>query len=209
MKCLQKILFLAVLLIPAVSFSADLKKVTAAASISAVTVYADRAQVSRSASLKLKPGSYLITFEGLPTLIQDDSVRVEGKGGAVATIVSLDVKRSFLEQSGEKRVKELDDEIQALERRSASLDAKKAGLTAQKTFLDSIRVAWGDRISKELAIGRPTSAQLLEASSFVGAGVTNAEEQNNSIEVEKRTSRTRSRRCAASVTNPPVHTAKR
>lgn len=186
MKCLQKFLFLVVLLIPATSFSADLKKITASASISAVTVYADRAQVSRTASLKLKAGSYLVAFEGLPTLIQDDSVRVEGKGSAAATIVSLDVKRSFLEQSGEKRVKELDEEIQTLERRSATLDAKKAGLAAQKAFLDSIRVAWGDRISKELAIGRPTSAQMLEASSFVGAGVTNAEEQNNSIEVEKK-----------------------
>lgn len=185
MKFLQKVLFMMIIFIPAASFSADLKKITAAATISAVTVYADRAQVTRSASLKLKPGSYLVVFEGLPPLIQDDSVRVEGKGGA-ATIVGLEIKRAFLEQSGEKRVIELDEEIQALERRLAALDAKKAGLAAQKAFLDSIRVSWGERISKELAIGRPTSAQLQEASSFVGTGVTNAEEQNNSIEVEKK-----------------------
>ncbi len=185
MKYLQKVIFTFFMLIPAVSFSADLKKITAAASISAVTVYADRAQVTRTASLKLKPGSYLVVFEGLPTLVQDDSVRVEGKGGA-ATIVGLEIKRAFLKQSGEKRVMELDEEIQTLERRLSTLDAKKAGLAAQKAFLDSIRVSWGDRISKELAIGRPTSAQLLEASSFVGAGVTNAEEQNNNIEVEKK-----------------------
>jgi len=185
MKCLQKVIVIFFMLIPAVSFSADLKKITAASSISAVTVYTDRAQVTRTASLKLSPGSYLVVFEGLPTLIQDDSVRVEGKGGT-ATIVGLEIKRAFLEQSGEKRVMELDEEIQVLERRLSSLDAKKAGLTAQKAFLDSIRVSWGDRISKELAIGRPTSAQLLEASSFVGAGVTNVEEHNNSIEVEKK-----------------------
>ncbi len=185
MKYLQNIIFMFLMLIPAVSFSADLKKITATASISAVTVYADRAQVTRTASLKLKPGSYLVVFEGLPTLVQDDSVRVEGKGSA-ATIVGLEIKRAFLEQSGEKRVMELDEEIQTLERRLSTLDAKKAGLTAQKAFLDSIRVSWGERISKELAIGRPTSAQLLEASSFVGAGVTNAEEQNSSIEVEKK-----------------------
>lgn len=185
MKYLQKVIFMICMLMPTVSFSVDLKKITAAATISSVTVYADRAQVTRTASQKLKPGSYLVVFEGLPTLIQDDSVRVEGKGAA-ATIVGLEIKRAFLEQSGEKRVMELDEEIQTLERRLATLDAKKAGLTAQKAFLDSIRVSWGERISKELAIGRPTSAQLQETSSFVGAGVTNAEEQNNSIEVDKK-----------------------
>jgi uncharacterized protein (TIGR02231 family) len=46
-------------------------------------------------------------------------------------------------------------------------------------------VAWGDRISKELAIGRPTSAELLDASSFVGSGVTRIEEQNREIDSAK------------------------
>jgi len=132
---------------------------------------------TRSAGLSLKPGSYLVTFDSLPALVQDDSVRVEGRGPAGVTIVGLEVKRVFLEQSGDKRVKEIDEDIRTLERQSGGLEAKKAGVTSQKAFLDSIRVAWGDRISKELAIGKPTSAELLEASAFIGAGVTRAEEQ--------------------------------
>ncbi len=102
------------------------------ARITAVTVYPDRALTSRSASLNLKPGSYLVTFDSLPALVQDDSVRVEGKGSAGVTIVGLEVKRAFLEQSGEKRVQELDEEIRALEQRSGVLDAKKAGLSSQE-----------------------------------------------------------------------------
>jgi uncharacterized protein (TIGR02231 family) len=186
MKMPSLIFLLTLFSIPTLSFAADLKRVSAPAKITAVTVYVDRAMTSRSATLTLKPGSYLIAFEGLPTLIQDDSVRVEGKGSAVASIVGLEVKRAFLEQSAEKRGKELDEEIRGLERRSGSLDAKKTGLTSQKTFLESIRVAWADRISKELAIGRPTSAELLDASSFIGAGVTKAEESMRDTEVEKK-----------------------
>jgi uncharacterized protein (TIGR02231 family) len=186
MKFIGYILLLTLLTLPGLSFSADLKRIAAPSKITAVTVYADRALTSRSATLNLKPGSYLIAFEGLPTLIQDDSVRVEGKGSAGATIVGLEVKRAFLEQSGEKRAKELDEEIRVLERRSGALDAKKTGLLSQKAFLESIRVAWGDRISKELAIGRPTSAELLDASSFVGAGVTKVEEQTRDADVEKK-----------------------
>jgi len=185
MKILNSVLTLAILLIPALSAASDLKRVPAPSRITAVTVYLDRAMTSRSASLNLATGSYLIVFEGLPVLVQDDSVRVEGKGTAGATISGLEVKRAFLEQSGEKRVKELNEEIRALERRSGNLDAKRAGLASQKAFLDSIRVAWGERISKELAIGRPVSAELLDASSFVGTGIAKVEGQAKDIEFEK------------------------
>jgi len=186
MKTMATMLFLSLLLVPALSQAADLKRIPTSSRITAVTVYSDRAMASRSASLNLAPGSYLIAFEGLPALMQDDSVRVEGKGTAGATIVGLEVKRAFLEQIGEKRVKELNEEIRGLERRSGSLDAKKTGLISQKAFLESIRVAWGERISKELAIGRPVSAELLDASSFVGAGVTRIEEQTRDLEFEKK-----------------------
>jgi len=185
MKMLRYLLFLTVLLTPALGFSADIKRLPASARITAVTVYADRALTTRAASLSLKPGSCLVSFDGLPTLLQDDSVRVEGKGSAGVTIVGLEVKRAFLEQSGEKRVQELDAEIRALEQRSAALDAKKTGLASQKLFYESIRVAWGDRISKELAIGRPTAAELQDAAGFVGTGVTKAEEQALAIDTEK------------------------
>jgi len=174
------------LLLPAIACGADQSRLQTSPRITTVTVYPDRAMTTRSASLFLKPGSYLVTFDNLPALIQDESVRVEGKGSAGVTIVGLEVKREFLEQSGEKRVREIDEEIRSLERLSGGLDARKAGLASQKTFLDSIRVAWGERISKELATGRPTSAELQEASAFVGAGVTRAEEQARDLDTEKR-----------------------
>jgi len=186
MKILSIFSVLALLLIPNNSFSADIKQIAAPSRITAVTVYADRALTTRSATLPLKPGSYLIAFKSLPVLIQDDSIRVEGKGSAKATIVGLEVKRVFLEQSDEKRVKEIDEEIRGLERLLGTLDSKKTGLSAQKLFLESIRVAWGDRISKELAIGRPTSAELSDASSFVGTAVTKVEELTREADVEKK-----------------------
>lgn len=178
-------LLLALLLMPAIGFSADQHRLQTTPRITTVTVYPDRAMTTRTASLSLKPGSYLVTFDNLPPLIQDDSVRVEGKGTAGVTIVGLEVKRVFLEQSGDKRVKEIDEEIRTLERQSGGLDARKAGLTSQKAFLDSIRVAWGERISRELAVGKPISAELLEASTFVGTWVTKAEEQTRDLDTEK------------------------
>ena len=186
MKIISFFSVIAFVLLPNLSLSADIKQIAATSRITAVTLYADRALTTRSATLPLKLGSYLIAFKSLPVLIQDDSIRVEGKGSAKATIVGLEVKRIFLEQSDEKRVKELDEEIRGLERRLGAIDSKKAGLSAQKAFLESIRVAWGDRISKELAIGRPTSAELSDAVGFVGTAVAKVEELTRDADVEKK-----------------------
>ncbi|MDD2733203.1 MAG: mucoidy inhibitor MuiA family protein [Desulfuromonadaceae bacterium] len=186
MKSLRIFLFLTLILIPTLAFSIEPQRIPAISRITAVTVYADRALTTRSSTLTLKPGSYLVAFESLPALILDDSVRVDGKGTAATTITGLEIKRVFLEQRGEKRVQELQEEIRALEKRSAALDARKSGLTAQKAFLESIRVAWGDRISKELAIGKPTTAELQDASAFVGNGIAKAEEQSREIESDKK-----------------------
>jgi len=185
MKNLITVLALSFLILPGISISADLKRVAAPSRITAVTLYADRAQVTRSATLSLKPGSYLVAFENLPVLLQDDSVRVNGTGSAAATIAGLEIRRSFLEQSGEKRVQELDGEIRGLERQAKALDARKSGLSAQKAFLDSIRVAWSERISKELSIGKPTATELQEAAGFIGSGVTKVEDQGNDLDAEK------------------------
>lgn len=184
MKRLRTLLLLTLILTPALSFSADVKRISAPSRITAVTVYTDRAQTVRNALLRLTPGSYLITLGALPTLVLDDSVRVEGKGTALATITGLEVKRTFLAGSGEKKVSELQEEIRGLEQRSAGLDARKSGIAAQKAFYESIRVAWGDRISKELAVGRPTAAELVDAVALIGTGITKAEEQRRDLDFE-------------------------
>lgn len=161
------------------------EKIAVQAVITGVTVYQDRAQVTRATTVNLKTGSQIIAIEGLPVLLQDDSVRVEAKGTARAVITGIEVKRQFLPQIAEARVQEIERELKSLERKLDSLDAKKAGLTSQKGFLDSIKVAWGERISQQLAIGKPTSPELTEAMNFIGNGMTKVEEQSRDIDQEK------------------------
>jgi uncharacterized protein (TIGR02231 family) len=173
------------LLMATPAFAAAPTPLTASARITAVTLYPDGALTTRTTNLTLQTGSYLITFADLPTLLADDSIRVAGKGSATATIVGLEVKKLFLAESGEKRVEELEREIRLLEQRSGALDARQAGLTSQGLFIDSIRVAWGERISQELAIGRPTATELQDAVNFVGTGVSKITEQTFDIVVEK------------------------
>ena len=172
-------------LYPGIVLAAAPTRIPAQATISSVTVYQDRAQVTRSVTVALKPGSQIIAVEGLPVLLQDDSVRVDAKGTARATITGIEVKRSFLSQTADKRVKEIEAELKQLERKLGGLDARKAGLLAQKGFVDSIKVAWGERISQQLAIGKPTTGELNEAMGFVGSNTVKVEDQQRDIEQEK------------------------
>ena len=57
--------------------------------ITAVTVYADRAVVTRTATLALPAGLIEVTFEKLPATLLAQSLQVSGRGLAEATILDV------------------------------------------------------------------------------------------------------------------------
>ncbi|GFO60406.1 hypothetical protein GMST_27310 [Geomonas silvestris] len=163
-----------VLLATAVQASGD--PVLVASQISSVTVYADQAQVTRKGSVNLKAGLNLVSIDNLPLTLNQESLRVSGKGTGVARIAGLTVKPVFLERLQEQRIRELEEQVEVVQRKVATLEARRKGLSAQKAFLESIRVGWGERISKELGQGKPATGELNEAARFVGDGVGKVEE---------------------------------
>jgi len=169
-----------------VSVFADTQAISAASRISAVTVYADRAQVTRNCQLSLKAGTNLVSFDALPLAMAEDSIRAEGTGSGRARIAGITVKTVFLERLQEKRIHELEQEIQALNRKLESIEARRKALAAQRAFIDSIRVGWGERISKELTVGKPSTAELGEAAKFVGDGIGKVEEALYDAEAAKK-----------------------
>lgn len=182
---IARTLLVLIILLPTLAAGAVPQRIQAASRITAVTVYPDRALTTRSATVSVKPGSYTVVFEGLPALIQDDSVRVTGRGSAGATILGLEVKRLFMEQVPGKRAVELEQEIRVQERAFGGLESRKTALAAQKKFIESIKVAWGERISRELAVGKPTGPELNEAMTFISDGMTKVEEQTRDIDQEQ------------------------
>ena len=168
------------------AFAAQTAPLAADSKITGVTVFADRAQVTRGASLVLKTGTNLVSFDNLPALMMDDSLRVEGNGSGRARIAGITVKDVFLDGTQEKRVRELEDEIAALTRKVEGIEARRRGLASQRAFIDSVRVGWSERISKELGSGKPATAELGEAARFVGDNVGKIEEQLYDAEAEKK-----------------------
>jgi uncharacterized protein (TIGR02231 family) len=165
---------------------ADARQIVADSKITDVTVFNDRATVKRTALVRLEQGENSVIFNGLPLQIAEETLHAAGKGAAAARISGLSVHTVFLASSSEKRIRDIEAEIESLERAVQKIEAKRSALAAQRAFIDSIRVGWGERISKELSAGKPVAAELTEANRFVGDGIFRIEESSVEAAAEKK-----------------------
>ncbi len=107
--------------------------------ITAVTVYADRAVVTRVAEVTVgKAGPLEAEFSGLPVQVVDASLRVAGRGTAQATILDVSVKVAQLESAPSGRIKALEDEIAGLQRDRGQLADREGILDKQDGYLGQI-----------------------------------------------------------------------
>ncbi len=106
MKSLPVLLTCSVLIAP---LAAALRAEPVDSHVAAATVYADRAVVTRTATVDLAAGEHALTFENLPAGLIDQSLRASGRGTAAATILDVNAQTAFLEATPNARVKELED----------------------------------------------------------------------------------------------------
>ncbi|MFZ0544326.1 MAG: mucoidy inhibitor MuiA family protein [Candidatus Promineifilaceae bacterium] len=116
--------------------------------IKSVTVYPDRARVTAVGETPLSPGEHLLLVNGLPLVMDANSVRAAGSGTAAVRLQGVDVGRVFYEQTPAVRVQALETEIEKLEDELRVLADSKAGWAAHAKYLDGLRqateqYAWG------------------------------------------------------------------
>ncbi|MEV6971605.1 mucoidy inhibitor MuiA family protein [Hamadaea sp. NPDC051192] len=118
-----------------------------AAPITAVTVFPDRARVTRSGSATLSSGEQQVAIGPLPLGLQRDSIRVTGRGPATVLGVDL-VTRRAAEPS--------DDVVTALEAELREIDAQTAAL-ADADQVATARVAFLERLAMRTASALSTA----------------------------------------------------
>lgn len=120
--------------------------------ISAVTVYTDRAVVTRTATVELAGGPTELVFANLPEGLLDQSVQVSGRGTAQATILDVAARRTFVDFTPNARVKEIEDQLRALRNDDRSLADQVAVLNSQR---DSINEFMKNAVVASKDAGRP------------------------------------------------------
>ena len=126
----RTLLAVAIATLPGLAAAAGL-----ASSIGAVTVYQDRAVVTRSASSDLAAGEHELVLEKLPASLQENSLQVSAKSSGQATLLDVRVRDAFQADTANERVKQLEDQIRKIEGQQAALDDEAAVLDNQRELV--------------------------------------------------------------------------
>lgn len=139
--------------------------------ISAVTVYTNRAKLTRQAVVDIPAGAHTVIFQDLPAGILPDSLRIEGKAVADVTFGALAHKQSVKKDLAAPRERELTEKLENLQDQRRAVDAEKAALAAQKAFLESLGKQAGLRTDEEIAEIDLKPDQWAAAAETIRAGI--------------------------------------
>ncbi|MDQ5977912.1 MAG: hypothetical protein QG602_884 [Verrucomicrobiota bacterium] len=133
--------------------------------ISAVTVYQDRAVVTRTATVQLGGGTAELVFANLPQALNEQSLQVSGKGTAQASILDVSAKQTYVDYTPDARVKELEDQLKAFAKQMRGLDDRANLLNTQQTMLDRMETALFAPPTKD--VPRPELNQFTTSLNFL------------------------------------------
>jgi len=153
--------------------------------ITSVTVYPDRARISRSGKASLEPGAHRLLVTELPLTLLPESVRVSGKGTARARLGGVELRREFYTETPSASAAELEQRIQQIDDQEIVLADEGATLEATLTFLNGL-ANQGESYGRGMAYGKfgvPESAELL---AFLTERTVAAQARRRAIALEKR-----------------------
>ena len=133
--------------------------------ITAVTVYTDRAVVTRTGTVELPGGITELTFVNLPQALNEHSLQVSGKGTAQALILDVATKQTYVDFTPNARVKELEDQLRALQKQTRGLDDRTSVLQAESTILDRMEAALFAPPAKD--VPRPDLEQFTKSLTYL------------------------------------------
>lgn len=154
--------------------------------VSRVTVYPDRARVTAVGQTTVDVGHHRLLIDGLPLLLEQDSVRVTGQGSAHVRIQSVDVTRQFYEQTPAAKVQELEQAIEKLSDELKQLNHDKERWAAQGDYIDGLRQATVE-FAKGLSRGRTTVEDQTQLLAFLHSQDKEMHTAVHGIEQQERT----------------------
>lgn len=153
--------------------------------ITAVAVYADRAQVTRTGSVELAPGGSRVAVRGLPGWIDEESVRVT-LASASAKIRDVSIERTFLAEATEEAVRKAEDDVRQITDQLAALNDEQAVLQAELTQVEALRAFSLEKVPRDMVVREVKVKSFEETVDFVSARVRKARDAMRAIAKKRR-----------------------
>ena len=154
--------------------------------ITDVTVYADRAQVTRKAEVELSAGSQRVAFTKLPGWLDEGSVRVALVPPNAGEILDVQVHRTFLSKASDEEFSKAEAAVLEIADQIAALDDEKAVLEAESKQIDSIRAFSLDKLPKDVAVREIKPGEYGESIKFVTGSLREIGTAKRELEKKRR-----------------------
>lgn len=171
--------------------------------IQAVTVFADRARVTRVGAVQVKAPAggaageaQRLLFSGLPGWIDPGSVRVRVLPGGAKKVSLHDVSvdKTFLARASEESVRKADSAVQEIRDRLAALSDEDAVLKAELEQVQSIRAFTVAKIPRDVATRPIKMATYGQVIDFVAERARKIRAARRALKVQRRDLRPELRR---------------
>lgn len=145
--------------------------IAASSKVTAATVYADRATVTREAVIDLPAGESTVVLSGLPVFMFTDALRAEGSAMASVKLGAVETKLLTSAELAAPREREIKAELQKLEDMQALALADHTALDKRKEFLESLSRDAALRTREALADLNLKPEQWTKAAAEIGAQI--------------------------------------
>ncbi|MCC6397574.1 MAG: mucoidy inhibitor MuiA family protein, partial [Bacteroidetes bacterium] len=153
--------------------------------IVAATVYSDRAMITRSGKVALAPGMRSLVIRGLPSLVQDQSVRVTASGIVGSKIIEVQVNRMYLDTLITARTRPLLQKSRNLSFEIRKINDRLSVLKHRNDFLEKITIASQESIGRELKTARPAVDEYGKLLDFFDVELSSLKTETRSLEDQR------------------------
>lgn len=173
--------------LPVLGSPVQADEIKAEAPIVAVTVFPDRAEVTRRVEIDLPAGEHEIVLEGLPDGLDARSIRVDGEGTGPLELGAVKVTRKYLgDEARREEERRYRDQLQALQDRDRGLDDRLTALNAQRTFITGLGAEYPKVMTEHIRAGEIRPGVWAEAWTQIGSGMAATLRQMQDVQIERR-----------------------
>ncbi|HEX9307051.1 MAG TPA: mucoidy inhibitor MuiA family protein [Anaeromyxobacter sp.] len=180
----MRLLALVLLAVPSLSLGSP--AVNAPSRIDAVTVYRSGARVSRVARVELLGGPARLVFDGFPDGLDDDSIRIEGKGTAKARVFGVTVERITSEEAVAGEARAAEEKLERLQDEDRGLDDRIKAAQSRLEFVRSLRSTYSEERAKNLAVRAVAAREWSDLAAFVAGELQEGTQEVRRAEVARR-----------------------
>jgi uncharacterized protein DUF4139/uncharacterized protein DUF4140 len=132
-----------------------------------VTVFKDRALVTREAKKKLSKGDHILVFSGMTQDLQDESVRISAKGTGIVKILDVKVERKFVTENQTENIEELEAKIENLKQQLQVSFDQISVYNSKKEFVESLQAEALKVVNAKILSTSPSINKWSEMLKFV------------------------------------------